>query len=62
MAYLELGAVYTREHDLTRASKMYRTAYEILQDLPSDKTLDYQGIVTVRELINYVESKISNTI
>ena len=62
MAYLELGAVYTKEHDFTRASKMYQTAYEILQDFPLDKTFDYQGIVTVRELINYVERKISNTI
>ncbi len=62
MAYLELAAVYTKEHDFTRASKMYQTIYDILKDFPLDKTFDYQGIITVRELINYVERKIFNTI
>ena len=62
VAYLELGTVYTNEGDINRASKMYHTAYEILQDLPSDKTFDYQGTVTASQLITHLEHKLSKRI
>ncbi|MDJ0531910.1 MAG: CheR family methyltransferase [Xenococcaceae cyanobacterium MO_207.B15] len=59
IAYLELASVYTSEADSNRASKMYRTAHEILQDFPSDKTFDYQGTVTVSQLRSHIEDKLS---
>lgn len=66
MAYLELGSIYTSEGDITRASKMYQTAYEILQDLPANNKFDYQGvttyqkITTVSQLLNHLEGKLAN--
>ncbi len=62
VAYLQLGTVYTNEGDINRASKMYHTAYEILQDLPSDQTFDYQGTVTASQLITHLEHKLSKEI
>ena len=62
VAYLELGSVYTNEGDIIRASKMYHTAYEILQDLPSDQTFEYQETVTASQLITHLKDKLSNEI
>ena len=62
IAYIELGSVYIRDRDLTRASKMYHTAYKILQDLPLEQTFDRGDIITVSELITRVEEELSKLI
>ncbi len=62
IAYIELGSVYIRDGDLTRANKTYHTAYQILQELPSDQTFDYGAIITVSQLITRVEEKLSRII
>ncbi len=62
IAYVELGSVYTKDADLTRANKMYHTAYKILQDLPSEQTFDHGAIITVNQLITRVEEELSKII
>ncbi|HHP7229926.1 MAG TPA: CheR family methyltransferase [Xenococcaceae cyanobacterium] len=59
-AYLELGAIYLSEADLNRANKMYHAAYEILQELPSDAIVDYQGTVTASQLKNHLKQKLGS--
>lgn len=45
-AYLELGTLYQQEAQKLRAEKMYRAAQDLLQQLPAESCIDYQGQVT----------------
>jgi chemotaxis protein methyltransferase CheR len=50
-AYLELGALYTKEQDLPRAWKMLNRALELLQDLPPDTTIEpFAGLSAIQLL------------
>jgi chemotaxis protein methyltransferase CheR len=55
-AYLELGSLYAREGDQIRAQKMWGTAFDLLQELPPDTTLEQEEKVTARELLLQVKN------
>ncbi|MCL1472801.1 CheR family methyltransferase [Argonema antarcticum] len=54
-AYLELGFLYKREGNATRAGKMLAAAVELLKDLAPSATIEQQGEVTAGELLIYVD-------
>jgi chemotaxis protein methyltransferase CheR len=57
-AYLELGALYEREHDAIRAQKMRATALEILIALPPHAPIELYTELTAGELAGYVQRAI----
>ena len=57
-AYLDLGAIYSKEKDIKRSKKMYLAAYNILQDFSLDKKIEYQKQTNVRNLLDYVKTKL----
>ncbi|OGW56076.1 MAG: hypothetical protein A2Y81_09985, partial [Nitrospirae bacterium RBG_13_43_8] len=54
-AYLELGGLYEKENDLTRANKWRNTAIELLRSLPSQEPVKPYNM-TAGELLKYVEN------
>jgi chemotaxis protein methyltransferase CheR len=54
-AYCELGGLYEKENDLSRARKARTTAIEFLKHLPSQATVKPYDI-TAGEMLTYVES------
>jgi chemotaxis protein methyltransferase CheR len=54
-AYLELGALYEREHDTIRAQKMRATALELLTALPPHAPVQLYAELTAVELAGYVQ-------
>lgn len=55
-AYIDLGTLYVNEGEIDRAQKMFQTAWDILQSLPVEQTLQYRGAVSVRSLQSHVKS------
>jgi chemotaxis protein methyltransferase CheR len=53
-AYLELGALYEKEGDVTRAQKMRATALELLQALAPDVIVEPYGIAS-QEIIRQLK-------
>lgn len=54
-AYLELAALYEREHDLPRAAKLRSTARELLQALPPQTVIEPYQDITAEELLAYLK-------
>jgi hypothetical protein len=54
-AYLELGALYEREHNAIRAQKMRATALELLTALPPHAPVERHAELTVGELAGYIQ-------
>ncbi|MCL1468304.1 CheR family methyltransferase [Argonema galeatum] len=59
-AYLELGFLYKREGNGTRAGKMLAVAVELLKDLAPSATIEQQGEVTAGELLIYVDQMLKD--
>lgn len=59
-AYLELGSLYEREGDTTRSRKMRKVAVELLTELPPHISVEYQGVMTARELVLHVKKLLKN--
>ncbi|WP_017721190.1 CheR family methyltransferase [Kamptonema formosum] len=59
-AYLELASLYEREEDMPRANKMRTTAFELLQGLPPDATLEQHSQLRASELLLYVKKMLRN--
>jgi chemotaxis protein methyltransferase CheR len=57
-AYLELGVLYEMDGDTKRANKMWRTALELLRQLPPDTPVAHQSSVTAQELISDVKKRL----
>ena len=53
-AYLELGTIYAQEGSTNRAQKMYGAAQELLENIPPDTWIDYQGRITADALLTQV--------
>lgn len=53
-AYLDLGAIYAKENDLVRATKMRRSAFELLKQLPSETTIEHQHHLSAGELLAHL--------
>lgn len=59
-AYLELGALYAKEHDIARAREMHLEAQELLKAMTSDAIIDHpSGALTVAELLPEVERSVA---
>lgn len=57
-AYLELSGLYDRESDTRRASKMRRTALELLKARSADTLIEPYKDTTVGELIQHIIEKV----
>ncbi len=60
-AYLELGSIYAQNAQNLRANKMYRTAQDLLAELPPETWINYQGKITARDLSRQLNHKIPQT-
>lgn len=54
-AYLELGAIYAKENDSARATKMRNSAFELLNQIPSNTTIEHQHHLSAGELLVYLK-------
>jgi chemotaxis protein methyltransferase CheR len=57
-AHLELGALYTRERDLSRARKMLHLALELLKALPPDAAIEPFADVPAAQVLLEVQRRI----
>lgn len=57
-AYLDLADIYSKDNEVSRSKKMYRTAYDILNQSPQQQYIEYQGKKRVCDLIAYVKHKL----
>jgi chemotaxis protein methyltransferase CheR len=55
MPYLELSELYEREGDPARARKMRETALNLLQQMPADRSVGFNGGPTAQDLIRHLE-------
>ncbi len=58
-AYIELGALYERENDMTRANKMRSTALELLDHLPPETSIEPYREYTAKELAQYIRNMLT---
>jgi chemotaxis protein methyltransferase CheR len=54
-AYIDLGTLYVNEGDISRAQKMFQSAWELLQSLPAEQSVQYRGSVSAQSLQNHVK-------
>ena len=57
-AYLDLAEIYSEEKDLKRSQKMYKIAYDILQELPQDVKINYRGKTNFKQLVTFIKPKL----
>jgi chemotaxis protein methyltransferase CheR len=57
-AHLELGAIYAREQNLSRARKMLSLALECLKALPADSIVEPFGDIPAAQLLAEVQRRI----
>ncbi|MGB7416161.1 MAG: CheR family methyltransferase [Thermosynechococcaceae cyanobacterium] len=57
-AYLNLADIYADEGQPHRATKMYRTAQDLLKDLPRETWIDYRGRITAGELLTQLSRRL----
>lgn len=56
-AYLDLGTLYQQGGDIARAKKMYRTTQNLLEELPTETWIDYQGGVAAGDLLTQLQQQ-----
>jgi chemotaxis protein methyltransferase CheR len=54
-AYIELGGLYLHEQQPHQAYKLFCSARAVLQNMPPNTELDYQGTVRAHSLMQYVD-------
>lgn len=57
-AYLDLGNIYHKEGQITRAMKMYNSSCEILGKLPPNTPIDQQGKMTASQVLLQLKKKL----
>lgn len=59
-AYLELGALYTKQGELNRARRMWEIAVDLLHQLPPQAKIEYERETTVAELLPIVQKNLKS--
>lgn len=57
-AYLDLGAIYRQDNNLARSQKMYRTAYNLLQESSNKTIIDAQNKININQLLTYIKKQL----